>query len=69
VRKTLSLRQAERSLIVALLRTLRRQALHAAELELTHPITGELLHFESAIPEDMARALALLQAHTADRNP
>ncbi|MCC6651451.1 MAG: RluA family pseudouridine synthase [Candidatus Eisenbacteria bacterium] len=69
VRKTLSLRQAERSLIVALLRTLRRQALHAAELELAHPITGELLHFESAIPEDMARALALLQAHTADRNP
>ena len=67
-RKTLSLRQAERSLIVALLRTLRRQALHAAELEFVHPVSGERLHFDSALPEDMARALTLLQAFAADRN-
>ncbi|MBP8137419.1 MAG: RluA family pseudouridine synthase [Candidatus Eisenbacteria bacterium] len=69
VRKSLSLRQAERSLIVALLRTLRRQALHAAELEFVHPVSGERLHFESALPEDMAHALTLLQAFIADRNP
>ena len=68
-RKSLSLRQAERSLIVALLRTLRRQALHAAELEFVHPVSGERLHFESALPEDMARALTLLQAFASDRNP
>ncbi len=67
-RKSLSLRQAERSLIVALLRTLRRQALHAAELEFVHPVSGERLHFESALPEDMARALTLLQAFAPDRN-
>ena len=69
VRKTLSLRQAERSLIVALLRTLRRQALHAAELEFVHPVSGERLHFESALPEDMAHALTLLQAFAPGRNP
>ena len=69
VRKSLSLRQAERSLIVALLRTLRRQALHAAELEFVHPVSGERLHFESALPEDMAHALTLLQAFVAERNP
>lgn len=69
VRKSLSLRQAERSLTFALLRTLRRQALHAAELEFAHPVSGERLHFESALPEDMAHALALLQAFAPGRNP
>ncbi len=64
-RKSLSLRQSERSLAEALLRTLRRQALHAVELELTHPETGERLRFESALPEDFARALELLRAFPA----
>jgi 23S rRNA pseudouridine1911/1915/1917 synthase len=61
-RKTLSLRQSERSLADALLRTLRRQALHAAELELVHPVTGAALRFTSALPEDFSRALELLRA-------
>ena len=61
-RKSLSLRQSERSLAVALLRNLRRQALHAAQLELTHPSTGERLRFESALPDDFLRALELLRA-------
>ena len=61
-RKSLSLRQSERSLADALLRVLRRQALHAAELELTHPETGERLRFTSALPEDFAEALELLRA-------
>ena len=67
VRKPLSLRQAERSLADALLRTMRRQALHAAELELTHPLTGKALRFESQLPEDLAQALELLRAFQSDR--
>ena len=30
-----------------------RQALHAHRLELTHPVTGNLLQFESPLPSDM----------------
>lgn len=61
-KKTLSLRQAERSLAEALLRLLGRQALHAAELELAHPITGAPLRFESPLPEDFVQALTALRA-------
>lgn len=35
-----------------------RQALHAGELSLTHPVTGQALHFRAELPEDMARLLA-----------
>lgn len=38
-----------------------RQALHAAVLGLAHPITGEPLHFETPLPEDLARALQTLR--------
>ena len=31
-----------------------RQALHAAELGFLHPVTGEKVHFESRLPDDMA---------------
>lgn len=30
-----------------------RQALHSAELEFSHPVTGKLLHFHSPLPADM----------------
>jgi len=66
-RKSLSLRPSERSLADNLLRTMRRQALHAATLELTHPVSGRPLRFESPIPEDFARALELLRAFTETR--
>ena len=33
-----------------------RQFLHATELELAHPRTGERLHFESPLPADLAAA-------------
>jgi 23S rRNA pseudouridine1911/1915/1917 synthase len=69
VRKSLSLRPSERSLADALLRTVRRQALHAVTLELTHPISGQPLRFESPIPEDFARALELLRAFLENRHP
>jgi 23S rRNA pseudouridine1911/1915/1917 synthase len=65
VRKLLSLRPAERSLADALLRVLRRQALHAAELEFDHPVTGQRLHFRSEPPSDLREALARLRAFAA----
>ncbi len=39
---------------------LARQALHAAVLGFVHPVTGETVRFESALPQDMARLEALL---------
>ena len=38
-----------------------RQALHARLLGFTHPATGELLRFESALPADMAALIANLE--------
>jgi 23S rRNA pseudouridine1911/1915/1917 synthase len=38
-----------------------RQALHARELRLEHPLTDELLHFTAEPPEDFQRLLALLR--------
>ncbi len=45
-----------------LARTLGRQALHAARLELTHPATGARLAFTTAPPPDFAALLAALRA-------
>ncbi|HEY2179991.1 MAG TPA: RluA family pseudouridine synthase [Caulobacteraceae bacterium] len=41
---------------------LHRQALHAAVLAFRHPITGEALRFETALPPDMAALERLLEA-------
>jgi 23S rRNA pseudouridine1911/1915/1917 synthase len=65
-KKQLSGGPAERSLVLALLEQMPRQALHAAELELSHPVTGERLRFESPVPADFARALELLEAHAGN---
>lgn len=46
--------------IKELLELMPRQALHAKVLGFTHPITGEKLHFESDLPEDMKRVLSAL---------
>lgn len=43
------------------LQALGRQALHAAELGFEHPETGEPMHFESPLPEDMGRLLTALR--------
>jgi len=67
VKKVLSLRQSERSLADALLRLLRRQALHATELEFAHPVTKALLHFESPVPPDMHEAIDRLRAFVQPR--
>ena len=39
-----------------------RQALHAALLGFVHPVTQEVLRFESPLPADLARALAALRS-------
>jgi 23S rRNA pseudouridine1911/1915/1917 synthase len=38
----------------------RRQALHAAHLELPHPVSDERLEFDAPLPSDMAALLAVL---------
>ena len=40
----------------------RGQCLHAAELELTHPATGERMHFEAPLPDNFKRILELINA-------
>ena len=37
-----------------------RQALHAAQLGLIHPISGEFMQWQAPMPEDMSQLLALL---------
>jgi 23S rRNA pseudouridine1911/1915/1917 synthase len=39
-----------------------RQALHAQFLGFIHPVSGEMLRFESEIPQDMADLIAALQS-------
>lgn len=44
-----------------------RQCLHARTLGFIHPVTGEEIYLESAIPEDMSRVIARWRAYTASR--
>lgn len=43
------------------LRGFKRQALHAAMLSLYHPITGELMTWHAALPEDFVELVKVLQ--------
>ncbi|SCX27469.1 ribosomal large subunit pseudouridine synthase D [Nitrosomonas eutropha] len=38
-----------------------RQALHARQLELTHPNSGQIMHWESSLPDDMSRLLQIMR--------
>lgn len=40
-----------------------RQALHARKLTLEHPATGELMSWETPLPDDMVALLAALRTH------
>jgi len=60
-RKVLSLREPQRSVADGLLKCLPRQALHAKELKLSHPVTGSPLGFSSPWPEDITRAIEMLR--------
>ena len=44
------------------LQGLKGQALHAASLQFTHPITGETMQFEAPLPPDFNRVLEALDA-------
>ncbi|MEZ5558253.1 MAG: RluA family pseudouridine synthase [Pseudomonadales bacterium] len=51
--------------LVAVIQAFSRQALHAAELALQHPVSGELLRFQSAPPPDIEQLLVALRQDTA----
>jgi 23S rRNA pseudouridine1911/1915/1917 synthase len=68
-KKLLRLARSERSLAATLLGRLRRQALHACELELSHPETGQQLRFTSDPPGDFVQALNLLKTHSRPGPP
>jgi len=50
----------------AALADLARQALHAHILTITHPITGEILHFRAELPADLSRLHNVLAAMRAE---
>ena len=62
-KKVLSLRRTDVSLRNEILKFLPRQALHASELELPHPVTGRALAFSLPWPEDFTQAIEALRAH------
>jgi len=47
------------------LRSFKRQALHARRLGLAHPVTGEMMRWEAALPEDMQQLLQALETDLA----
>jgi 23S rRNA pseudouridine1911/1915/1917 synthase len=49
---------------VNMLRGFKRQALHAAQLSLTHPITQEEMTFQAPLPEDFVQLLAEVREDT-----
>jgi len=51
--------------VIAALRGFRRQALHAARLELAHPLSGEPLSFEAPLPADFQGLLSVLREDAA----
>ena len=48
-------------MLIAVLRAFKRQALHAARLELVHPVSGDAHRFEVPPPPDFAELLAALR--------
>lgn len=47
--------------VLAALGGFRRQALHAAELGLIHPASGETMHWQAELPADMQALIAVLR--------
>jgi 23S rRNA pseudouridine1911/1915/1917 synthase len=54
--------------ILDLLQQFKRQALHARVLGFVHPITQQLLHFESVLPEDMQILIDSLRRDMINHN-
>ena len=53
-------------LLIQSLRGFQRQALHARTLAFDHPVSGERVQFETALPEDLEQLLAVLRSEDAD---
>jgi 23S rRNA pseudouridine1911/1915/1917 synthase len=47
------------------LRNFKRQALHARALGFMHPVTKQVLHFESELPKDLQELIAALRRHAS----
>lgn len=47
---------------ITFLQSFKRQALHAHQLSLAHPITGDRLTLEAPLPDDIAKVLAILSS-------
>jgi 23S rRNA pseudouridine1911/1915/1917 synthase len=47
--------------LVALIKGMGRQALHAKTLGFIHPMTGEYMEFDTELPADMARIIEYLE--------
>jgi 23S rRNA pseudouridine1911/1915/1917 synthase len=60
-RRARNVRPMDRTLAARLVKLAHRQLLHAVELELDHPRTGERLRFSAPVPSDFAAALELLR--------
>jgi 23S rRNA pseudouridine1911/1915/1917 synthase len=54
-------------LLLEKLRNFPRQALHAKELDLVHPVTKEWMHWEQKLPADMQELLEVLQLQNKPR--
>ncbi|GAA0857812.1 23S rRNA pseudouridine(1911/1915/1917) synthase RluD [Aliiglaciecola litoralis] len=50
--------------MIDMLRGFKRQALHAIQLELAHPITNEWMSWQAPLPDDMVALLQVLKADT-----
>jgi 23S rRNA pseudouridine1911/1915/1917 synthase len=48
--------------LIQTLQQFRRQALHARELGLIHPVTGEEMHFEAPWPDDFTHLVKMLRS-------
>ena len=60
--------KAASELMIETIRGFKRQALHAIQLELEHPITGEWMSFQAPLPDDFVNLLEVLKEDTA-QNP
>lgn len=52
--------------MIEMLRTFKRQALHAIELGFTHPVTQKPVHFEAPLPPDMRKLINILKKDALD---
>ncbi|MCZ7555272.1 MAG: RluA family pseudouridine synthase [Bacteroidia bacterium] len=55
-----------KQLISELLELLPRQALHARTLGFRHPVSREIVRFECPLPDDIAKALTMLEEFSAE---